>query len=83
MKRSFRKLSGPDALRRTTLLAVSLIAASQCVFGQYTPTISGVNAFWFLGTGILADGGMCSPRESGLLLLCPIAAHLEPKWSAR
>ena len=25
-----------------------------------TPTITGVNAFWWLGSGILSDGGMCS-----------------------
>ncbi|HLH43402.1 MAG TPA: hypothetical protein VKV74_10475 [Bryobacteraceae bacterium] len=24
------------------------------------PTITGVNAFWWLGPGILSDGGMCS-----------------------
>src|SRR5579885_1246331 len=32
-------------------------------FAQYTPTISGVNAFWYLGQGILADGGMCSGQS--------------------
>lgn len=28
--------------------------------GAQTPTITGVNAFWWLGSGILSDGGTCS-----------------------
>jgi hypothetical protein len=28
--------------------------------GAQTPTITGVNAFWWLGSGIVSDGGTCS-----------------------
>jgi hypothetical protein len=40
-----------------TLLFFGLLSS---VFAQYTPTISGVNAFWWLGNGILSDGAGCS-----------------------
>lgn len=30
--------------------------------GAQTPTITGVNAFWWLGPGILSDGGTCSGK---------------------
>ena len=48
-------------LRRNVIpLAICVLGIARSAFGQYTPTISGVNAFWWLGSGILSDGGMCS-----------------------
>lgn len=37
------------------LLVAMFFAALPCMFA--TPTITGVNAFWWLGSGILSDGG--------------------------
>jgi hypothetical protein len=68
MKTQSSRGSGtPDAatFSRAILFALGLIAATQCALAQYTPTISGVSAFWFLGSGILADGGMCSTGQTG------------------
>lgn len=57
-------------------------------FAQYTPTISGVNAFWWLGSGILADGGSCSPGHTGpcyyaqsQLTSNPNGAPGNPSWT--
>jgi len=63
-------------------------------FAQYTPTISGpngqpaVSAFWWLGIGILSDGGMCSPRQTGpcyyaqsQLVGNPNGAPGNPSWT--
>jgi hypothetical protein len=61
-----------------------------CVPGvaQYTPTISGVfNAFWYLGPGILSNGGSCS-GQSGFcywaqsqLTANPNGAPGTPSWT--
>lgn len=49
-------------LRRFGIAFAILVVCglSNRAFAQYTPTISGVSAFWWLGSGILADGGTCS-----------------------
>jgi hypothetical protein len=62
-----------------------------CVPGvaQYTPTISGVfNAFWYLGPGILNNGGSCSSGQTGpcyyaqsQLTADPNGAPGTPSWS--
>jgi hypothetical protein len=46
-------------LHLTTLLFLSLIFAAVPTLAQGTPSISGVNAFWYLG-GPLSDGAGCS-----------------------
>ncbi|HEX5431006.1 MAG TPA: hypothetical protein VFW83_03505 [Bryobacteraceae bacterium] len=47
-------------LRRIFICVLVLSGLTGSAFAQYTPTITGANAFWWLGSGILADGGMCS-----------------------
>lgn len=60
---------------------------SSLAFAQYTPTISGVNAFWYLGQGILADGGQCSGYTGpcyyaqSQLTSNPNGAPGTPQWS--
>jgi hypothetical protein len=41
------------------ILAISVVSSSLVghAFAQYTPTISGINAVWWLGAGIIGDGG--------------------------
>jgi hypothetical protein len=48
------KLTQPAPI---TLLALGLLTSA---FAQNTPTISGVSAIWWLGSGILSDGNTCS-----------------------
>jgi hypothetical protein len=46
-------------MRSHLILSVAMVFAGvPCIYGA--PTISGVDAFWWLGSGVLSDGGTCS-----------------------
>ena len=49
----------PQVLALAFLWMTVLVSSASA---QYTPTISGVNAFWYLGQGILANGGNAADR---------------------
>lgn len=51
------------------ILAISVASSGLVghVFAQYTPTISGSNAVWWLGAGIIGDG------ECVAVILRPVA----------
>lgn len=40
--------------------SIAMILFGVASVGMAQPTITGVNAFWWLGSGILSDGGTCS-----------------------
>jgi hypothetical protein len=68
------------------LLLLTVLANS--AFAQFTPTISGANAFWYLGQGILSDGGACSSGHTGpcyyaqsQLTSNPNGAPGTPQWT--
>jgi hypothetical protein len=46
-------------------LALLFFGLLSSAVAQYIPTISGVNAFWWLGSGILYDGGGCLTIPQG------------------
>ncbi len=50
--------------RSIPIIVLSLGFLSSAV-AQYTPTISGVDAFWWLGSGILHDGAGCGTTPPG------------------
>jgi hypothetical protein len=59
-------------------------------FAQYTPTISGANAFWFLGAGVLYDGAGCTTIPPGAcyyaqsaLTSNPNGAPGSPTWTVQ
>ena len=61
---------------------------SSPAFAQYTPTITGINSFWYLGQGILANVGICSGQPTGNCYLAqsqltsnPNGAPGTPQWS--
>jgi hypothetical protein len=49
-------------LTKTLSLLVVLFFGLLSRAGAQTPTITGANAFWWLGSGILSDGGTCSGK---------------------
>jgi len=44
------------------ILGVAFLSSAAA---QFTPTISGVSAFWWLGSGITSNGGTCSGHSGG------------------
>ena len=77
-------------LRRIIHILVISVVSSGLVghaFAQYTPTISGVNAVWWLGTGIIGDGGLCSGKTTACyyaksqLMSNPNGAPGSPSWT--
>ncbi len=75
-------------LRRNVIaLATCALGIAGSAFGQYTPTISGANAFWWLGSGILSDGGTCSGQTGpcyyaqSQLTSNPNGAPGSPSWT--
>ncbi len=78
------------SLRRLLSIVAIFVGVSNSssnAFAQYTPTISGVNAFWYLGQGILANGGQCSGYPGpcyyaqSQLTSNPNGAPGTPQWS--
>ncbi|HLG97913.1 MAG TPA: hypothetical protein VKX49_16485 [Bryobacteraceae bacterium] len=75
--------------RIVNLFVISVVANGLAghAFAQYTPTISGANAFWWLGSGILADGGTCSGQTGpcyyaqSQLTSDPNGAPGSPSWT--
>ncbi len=77
-------------LQRTAHILAALVIASGVVghaFAQYTPTISGLNAVWWLGAGIVGDGGVCSGQSTpcyyaeSQLTSNPNGAPGSPTWT--
>lgn len=56
------KRKGKHVQLTKTLSLVVLFFGLLSRAGAQTPTISGANAFWWLGSGILSDGGTCSGK---------------------
>ncbi len=75
---------------RFSVLTLIFLGVVSTAAAQYTPTISGIHSWWWLGAGILYDGAGCSTNPPGAcywaeepLTASPNGAPGTPTWTVQ